>query len=130
MSMDDITDIRQLLTVRLNTLQPPRDILKAPELRELYRRITDVPADQRREFGAAVNALKQELEQLVTQREASAESATLAPIDVTAPFDVNVAPDRRPGLLPTEDGTVHPLMRELERVIDIFTRMGFAAIES
>jgi phenylalanyl-tRNA synthetase alpha chain len=32
--------------------------------------------------------------------------------------------------LPTEQGSQHPLTRELETVVDIFTRMGFEAIES
>jgi phenylalanyl-tRNA synthetase alpha chain len=46
---------------------------------------------------------------------------------VTAPWDVNT---QMPQLLPTVQGTQHPLTRELENVVDIFTRMGFEAIES
>ncbi len=37
---------------------------------------------------------------------------------------------KKPTLLPTEQGTQHPLTKELEEVVDIFTRMGFDAIES
>ncbi|MEX1059367.1 MAG: phenylalanine--tRNA ligase subunit alpha, partial [Candidatus Saccharimonadales bacterium] len=54
----------------------------------------------------------------------------VAPIDVTAPFDINVEPENRPKLLPTEYGGKHPLMTELEDTLDIFARMGFVAVES
>jgi phenylalanyl-tRNA synthetase alpha chain len=50
--------------------------------------------------------------------------------DVTAPFDINVPFKERPALLPTEQGSKHPLMTELENVLDIFYRMGFTAVES
>src|SRR6185437_15776346 len=53
-----------------------------------------------------------------------------APIDVTAPFDVNTPPDKQPRLLPSEQGSVHPLNNELATVLDIFYRMGFTAVES
>jgi len=43
------------------------------------------------------------------------------------PRDVN---STRPALLPTSAGSKHPLTTELEVVVDIFTRMGFEAIES
>jgi phenylalanyl-tRNA synthetase alpha chain len=33
-------------------------------------------------------------------------------------------------LLPSNNGSVHPLMRELSLIIDIFTRMGFTAVQS
>jgi phenylalanyl-tRNA synthetase alpha chain len=52
---------------------------------------------------------------------------TVQSLDVTAPWDVNAGPVN---LLPTQQGTQHPLTRELEVVTDIFTRMGFEAIES
>lgn len=127
---ETIDVVATTLKNKLPTLEHPRDILRAPELRALYSQIATVAADQRRSYGQAVNALKQELEALVAEREAINEQAARPPIDVTAPFDINVPADRQPQLLPTEQGTIHPLMRELERVIDIFTRMGFEAIES
>jgi phenylalanyl-tRNA synthetase alpha chain len=41
-----------------------------------------------------------------------------------------VPPTDRPGLLPAESGSRHPLMTEMQLVLDIFGRMGFTAIES
>ena len=67
------------------------------------------------------------IEAEVAKKEAESITATLPPIDVTAPMDVN-API--PDLLPTEYGTTHPLMREIETISDIFNRMGFVTEES
>jgi phenylalanyl-tRNA synthetase alpha chain len=53
----------------------------------------------------------------------------LAPIDVTAPFDANVG-SNKPRLLSASQGSRHPLMTELDQVLDIFYRMGFGAVES
>lgn len=121
----DIANIRDLLLTRYETLENKSDILRAPELKELYGAIRTAPADQRAAFGQAVNALAQELKARV-EAEAD-ESAELAPIDVTAPFDVNAA---LPTLLPSEHGTIHPLMQEVKSLSDIFERMGFAIEDS
>ena len=51
----------------------------------------------------------------------------LPAIDVTAPFDANYT---LPGLLPREQGSKHPLMQEIERLSDIFGRMGFVIEQS
>lgn len=101
------------------------DILKAVELRALYAQIPTLPGDQRAAFGSEINQLKNELQALVDEHQEAAEA--LPPIDVTAPFDVNAS---LPELLPSTQGSQHPLTAELERVLDIFYRMGFTAVES
>jgi phenylalanyl-tRNA synthetase alpha chain len=125
---EKINATRDMLLSRLDKVENKADILKAPEIKSLYDLIKDADPSQRREIGQAVNALKSELEQKAADLIASKESEAVAPVDVTAPFDINAA--QSPRLLPTENGTAHPLMTELERVLDIFTRMGFAAVES
>lgn len=100
-------------------------VLRSPEFRSLFDQIKTLPADQKAAYGQAVNALRQELEQLLAAKNDEAEA--LPPIDVTAPFDIN-AP--LPSLLSAEQGSIHPLMSELETVLDIFYRMGFNAVES
>ena len=102
--------------------------MKAVELKALYAEIPTLPAEQRGAFGKELNELRAELQQLVG--EAGDQSEALPPIDVTAPFDVNTPSDHRPSLLPNETGSKHPLMTELELVLDIFYRMGFNAVES
>jgi phenylalanyl-tRNA synthetase alpha chain len=100
-------------------------VLRSAEFRSLFDAIKTLPADQKAAYGQAVNQLRQELEATLAAKANEAEA--LPPIDVSAPMDVN-AP--LPGLLPSETGSQHPLMTELTRVLDIFYRMGFTAVES
>jgi phenylalanyl-tRNA synthetase alpha chain len=123
-----IADVAAELHARLEKLETKADILKAVELRALYAEIPTLPAEERGAFGQEINTLKKELESAVADHQLEAER--LPTIDVTAPFDGNVPADKKPRLLPAELGSKHPLMTELQQVLDIFYRMGFEAVES
>jgi phenylalanyl-tRNA synthetase alpha chain len=110
-------------------LDDKRAILRAPELLALYERIKSLPPAERAAFGKELNRLKSELDKLINEALAP-KAAKQKPIDVTAPFDANLPPAERPGLLPAENGSRNPLMTEMEQVLDIFARMGFTAVES
>ncbi len=103
-------------------------VLRSPELRGLFEDLKTKPAKERSAFGQEINQLRGELIELLKSKQDETEA--LSPIDITAPFDVNVPADKRPRLLPTETGSQHPLMTELATVLDIFYRMGFTATES
>ncbi len=124
--MDTIAHTKELLLKKLETLEDKKSILRAPELRQLYGAIKDQPENQRATYGQAVNALKQELEALASE-DLRSQNSDLRPIDVTAPMDVNAGP---PQLLPTEDGTIHPISTEIQKIADIFYRMGFEVSQS
>jgi len=123
-----IAEVAKTLKVRLDKAEDKKSILRSVELKALYDELKTMPAKDRASFGQEVNKLKSELEELVQNLES--RTSNLAPIDVTAPFDVNVPEDKRPGLLPAENGSIHPLTREMTVVLDIFARMGFEAVES
>lgn len=123
-----IAEVAETLKSRFNELTVKADITKAVELKALYAEIPTLKPEERGAFGKEINQLKQELDALVAAHQEQAEA--LDPIDVTAPFDVNVAPQSRPTLLSVENGSKHPLMAELEKVLAIFYRMGFTAVES
>ncbi len=125
--MQSIEDVRNALLAKVEASGTPRDVLKAPEIKELYNELAKLDSNERGEFGKAVNDLKVTLVAAISAREITLEDATVESLDVTAPWDVNTGPV---SLLPTEQGTQHPLTKELEVVVDIFTRMGFEAIES
>ncbi|MBN9397877.1 hypothetical protein BGO18_03160 [Candidatus Saccharibacteria bacterium 47-87] len=127
MSTYDIEGVKQALLEQVAVSQTPREVLKAPQIRELYAVIATLPVEERGSFGREVNEVKQAVEAAVQAREIELESADVTPIDITAPWEINGS---APSLLPTEMGTQHPLTKEIERVVDIFTRMGFEAIES
>lgn len=125
--MINFDELRTVLLERIAASDEPRTVLKAPELSELYKTLSTLEPSERGTFGRSVNELKQALSIAIDEREAANEAADITPIDVTAPWDIN---QTQPALLPTENGTRHPLSIELETVVDIFTRMGFAAYES
>jgi phenylalanyl-tRNA synthetase alpha chain len=125
--MNDMNELRLSLVERITTSNTPRDVLKDDAIKQLYAKIPTLEPNERGAYGKAVNELKVALEAAVVLRETELEDLSVEPLDVTAPWDIN---SQMPALLPTEQGTQHPLTRELENVIDIFTRMGFEAVES
>lgn len=127
---DHIAAIAQELKARLEKLEDKRDILKAPELKKLYGAMKDLDAADRPAYGKAVNELRVELGRLVSEHEEKAAATEVEALDVTAPFDVNVAPEKRPRLLPADAGSRHPLSVEREIVADIFNRMGYIVHDS
>jgi phenylalanyl-tRNA synthetase alpha chain len=125
--MQEITTVQHELLARVAISDTPQDVAKAPELRQLYAAIPTLEPSERGAYGKAVNELKLALDVAIEARQAELEDSTIESLDVTAPWDANTGPL---ALLSTETGTQHPLTKELETVVDIFTRMGFEAIES
>lgn len=123
-----IAETAVLLKDRLNGLENKVEICRAVELKALAAELPLLPVEERAAFGRELNQLKQELEKFVADHQEQAEA--LPPIDITAPFDINVPQDRQPKLLSAEQGSRHPLMSELEQILDIYYRMGFIAVES
>lgn len=124
-TMIEMIDDKLAADLKKRAAEGDSSVLRSAEFRSLFDQIKTLPNDQKATYGQAVNSLRQEIEDTLAAQKDEAEA--LPPIDVTAPFDVNAA---RPNLLPTEQGSVHPLMSELEVVLDIFYRMGFNAVES
>ena len=127
MATYDIDAVREQLLERVARSESPREVLRAPELKELYGAIGSLDPAERGVFGKSVNELKLAIEAAIEAKEESAADAAVVPLDVTAPWDTTGGPVE---LLRTSQGSQHPLTVELERVVDIFTRMGFQAIES
>lgn len=123
--MTDFATLETELLARVITSNEPRSVLRAPELKALYAEIRQ--AEDKAAFGQAVNELKVVVERAITQRENELTAVDKAPIDVTAPMDVNT---RTPELLPSSQGTQHPLTQEMRVLSDIFERMGFVVEES
>ena len=120
-----VASVRTELLARYKNLDRKSDILKSSELKELFSRIPTLEPHERASFGQAINALSNELKELVANEVGSSE--TMPPIDVTAPMDINA---KYPTLLPSTQGTMHPLSQEIQKLSDIFERMGFVIEES
>ena len=125
--MIDIDALKNDLISRVADSDTPTEVLKAPEFRELYAQIPTLAPEERGVFGKRVNELKVAVEAAVVARKAELESAALPPIDITAPFDVNAS---LPPLIPSTQGTQHPISQEIEYMSDILQRMGFRVYDS
>jgi len=125
----EIDNVKKVLGQRLPELADKRAILKASELKALYDRLPSLPPEVKPAFGRALNNLRQELGDLVQQANQSVKNNTKS-IEVSAPFAANTPNNRRPGLLSSELASAHPLMVELDQILQIFTSMGFAIVES
>ncbi len=114
--------------LRLRAKEGDQTVLRSPELKSLYDQLRTMPAEQRGSFGKEINDLRQELQQILASKHEAAEA--LPSIDVTAPWDVNTSPADRPKSGLAVNGSLHPLTQEIARIVDIFARMGFTALES
>lgn len=125
--MVDLDELRREIVLAVSQSKSPREFLRDRRLRELYDQIKSLPPVERGPFGKQINELKQAVEQAIATRLEELEKVDLKPIDVTAPMDMN---SPKPELLLSEQGTIHPLSTEIERISEIFNRMGFVTEES
>ena len=125
--MVDIDSVLSKLLDETRSSDDPTKVLKSPDLKSLYKQIGTIDPSERAEYGRRLNEAKNELEKVIADRQSTIENESVTSIDVTAPFDKN---SQLPSLLPTDQGSIHPLMQEVRRVSDIFERMGFNVEES
>lgn len=92
-----------------------------------YAKIKEIPAEKRAEFGKQINEKKQAILVQIAEAEAAALETEVESLDITAPCGLN---GNMPELLHATDGSQHPLMTELDRVIAIYQSMGFDIVES
>ncbi len=85
-------------------------------IKDALAAIKDVPANDRKDYGQSVNALKQELEQAFAELESALASKAKS---AQSFFD-----DSLPGTR-VQVGRLHPVQSAMRRIIGIFTSMGF-----
>lgn len=108
-----------------------KEELKA--LNKEYSKIKTIPPEERKAFGIQMNEKKQKILAEIKAAEEAAEDQAVEPLDITAPF----APENENKKEKKSDderffkkqGTKHPLMTELDIVVDIYQRMGFEVME-
>jgi phenylalanyl-tRNA synthetase alpha chain len=94
---------------------------------DLLRKIGTKENSEKAAYGKEVNDLKKYIETVLSGQQSDVENDMAVQIDVTAPFDVNVNPAKRPEVLSTQ-GHKNPLMSELEYILRIFESMGFSVL--
>lgn len=90
----------------------------------LKRSVGQVPREQRRDFGRAVNEAVRELERAFEQRKAAVEADELERRLRAERVDVTLPPRPRPR------GRLHPVTATLREICRVFGEMGFAIYES
>lgn len=109
-SLDEVEQFRVRYLGSKNVLKP------------LFSEIKNIPADQRKSFGQEINAVKQMAEEkherLKTRLAELDHEATVREMDLS-----------RPGY-PLEIGSRHPISLVMNKIIDIFSRIGFQIAEN
>ena len=101
--------------------------LELKNLNAEYAKIREVPAEKRGDFGRELNAKKTAILEKMRLAEEAALDVVVEPLDITAPCNVN---EPLPEVYPVFQGSRHPLMTELDRVVSIYQMMGFDVVES
>ena len=109
------TNAEQLEALRIKYLS------KKGLVTELFNEFREVPKEEKREIGQALNALRQAYEARINELreavEANGAKAAAEELDLTRTTD------------PIALGTRHPLSLVREQIIDIFARVGFTVAE-
>jgi len=96
-------------------------ISKKSVVNELFGRFKDVPNEQKKEFGAKLNELKQAVQdkfkELISEVDSGSTSSGSTDIDLTLPPVGNTM------------GSIHPLTATRNRIVEIFERIGFNVSE-
>jgi len=93
---------------------------KSGVVTEQLKTLGKLPPDQRKVQGEQINRAKEHLQQVIAERKAALENAA---------FDKRLAEERVDITLPgrhAEVGSIHPVTRALERIVDIFSALGYA----
>ena len=96
---------------------------KQGRLTGLLKELGKVAPDERRERGARLNALKDELAALIETRRVALDSAALDARLAGEKLDVSLAPPQPAA------GLIHPISRTMEEMAAIFGAMGFTVGE-
>ena len=96
---------------------------KQGRLRDLMGRMKDIPAEDRRAYGQAVNRLKVEVEEGLATLDAKLAAAAKAAQKQGDALDVTL-PGRRP-----QTGTLHPVTQVAREIEAIFAELGYSVAE-
>lgn len=116
--LEQVGDMKAANAEELETLRI-KYLSKKGEITELFNEFREVPKEEKKEFGQALNQLRQQAEARINEmrEQFNAVRAQQDKLDLTR------TPD------PIELGTRHPLSLVREEIVDIFSRIGFTVAE-
>ncbi len=108
-----IENLSQLEEIRINFLG------KKGLVTELFTQLKNIPVEEKKAFGAAINQVRDEITQKIESQKEAFENEILnqrlasEKIDLTLPIRKN------------ESGSIHPINKVMEEIEDIFSDLGF-----
>jgi phenylalanyl-tRNA synthetase alpha chain len=115
----EATDLATLDAVRVSTIG------KKGRISDLMAQLGKLPPEERKTFGATVNALKTKVSGAIDTRKATLEAAALSERLASEREDVTLPV--RPGA--EMQGRIHPVSQVLDECIEIFADLGFEVAE-
>lgn len=116
--LEQVGDMKAANAEELETLRI-KYLSKKGEITELFNEFREVPKEEKKELGQALNQLRQQAEARINEMRDQFD-AVRAQQDK---LDLTRTPD------PIELGTRHPLSLVREEIVDIFSRIGFTVAE-
>ena len=116
--LEQVGDMKASNAEELETLRI-KYLSKKGEITELFNEFREVPKEEKKELGQALNQLRQQAEARINEMREQFD-AVRAQQDK---LDLTRTPD------PIELGTRHPLSLVREEIVDIFSRIGFTVAE-
>lgn len=109
----------------LDTLEAARvaAVGKKGRVGALMKQLGALPAEERKDFGQSVNAVKQAVEAAIAARKDTLKSGAL---------DARLAAERVDVTLPVRpetEGRIHPISQTIDEIVQIFGEMGFRVAE-
>jgi phenylalanyl-tRNA synthetase alpha chain len=92
---------------------------KSGAITEQLKSLGKLPPEQRKSHGEGINRVRDELTEALGARRSALEEAALAQRLASERIDITL-PGRD-----AERGAIHPISRTLERITDIFSRLGY-----
>ena len=92
---------------------------KKGRITDLMKSLGDMAPEDRKNFGAAVNALKEEVSALIEKQEAGLKKQAMSEKLANETIDITLP------LRPEMRGTIHPISQTMDELISIFGSMGF-----
>ncbi|MBI3419135.1 MAG: phenylalanine--tRNA ligase subunit alpha [Proteobacteria bacterium] len=116
-AVEAANDIAALEEARVSALG------KKGRVTELLKTLGTLPETERKDFGARINVLKSELENLIEARKAKLGTAALDARLMSEKADVTLS------VRPEDKGAIHPISRTIADIVALLSPLGFSVAE-
>lgn len=110
-------DMTSLENVRVTALG------KKGRITDLMKNLGTMTGDERKNAGAALNVLKDEISALIEKQAAALSAQELDQRLATETIDISLSPR------PERTGSIHPISQTMDELVSIFADMGFSVAE-